>query len=63
MQKTEHVLASIAFHIETSHLFYRAKQMTGFYMKHNTAEWLKSKVRLGPCETFMMETFFSKIVF
>ena len=38
MQKTEHIVASIAFHIETSHLFYRAKRMTGFYMKHNTAE-------------------------
>ena len=27
---------SVTFHIETSHLFCRAKQMTGFYMKHNT---------------------------
>ena len=27
---------SIAFHIETSRLFCSAKQMTGFYMKHNT---------------------------
>ena len=25
---------SDAFHIETSHLFCRAKQTTGFYMKH-----------------------------
>ena len=30
---------SVVFHIETSHLFCSAKQMTGFYMKHNT--WLK----------------------
>ena len=27
---------SVAFHMETSHLFCSAKQMTGFYMKHNT---------------------------
>ena len=27
---------SVAFHIETSHFFCSAKQMTGFYMKHNT---------------------------
>ena len=26
---------SVAFHIETSHLFCRAKQMTGFYVKRN----------------------------
>ena len=25
--------SSVAFHIETSYLFYSAKQMTGFYMK------------------------------
>ena len=28
--------SGVAFHIETSHLFSRAKQMTGFYMKSNT---------------------------
>ena len=27
---------SVAFHIGTSYLFWRAKQMTGFYMNHNT---------------------------
>ena len=27
---------SVMFHIETSHLFCRAKQMSGFYMKRNT---------------------------
>ena len=27
---------SVAFHMETSYLFCRAKQMNGFYMKHNT---------------------------
>ena len=27
---------SVAFHIETSHFFCSAKQMTGFYMKRNT---------------------------
>ena len=37
----EHVLTHFirpvtAFHIETRHLFCSAKQMTGFYMKHNT---------------------------
>ena len=26
--------SSVAFHIETSHLFCRAKEMTSFYMKH-----------------------------
>ena len=32
---------SVAFHIETSHLFSRAEQMTGFYMKHNTGfKWI-----------------------
>ena len=25
----------VAFHIETNHLFFRIKQMTGFYMKDN----------------------------
>ena len=34
---------SVAFHIETSHLFCRAKQMTGFYMKRNTGlKWVNS---------------------
>ena len=33
---------SIAFHIETSHLFCRANQVTGFYIKHNTGlKWVK----------------------
>ena len=27
---------SVAFHIETNHLFSSAKQVTGFYMKCNT---------------------------
>ena len=32
----------VAFHIETSHLFYRANQMTGFYMKRNKGLiWVK----------------------
>ena len=31
--------SSVAFHIETSHLFSSAKQMIGFYMKCNT--WIK----------------------
>ena len=32
---------SAAFHIETSHLFCSAKQMTGFYMKRNTGlKWV-----------------------
>ena len=30
------------FHIETSHLFFRAKQMAGFYMKRNAGQkWVK----------------------
>ena len=34
---------SVAFHIETSHLFSSAKQMTGFYMKRNTGQkWAKT---------------------
>ena len=28
---------NVVFHIETSQLFCRAKQLTGFYMKRNTA--------------------------
>ena len=33
---------SVVFHIETSHLLFRAKQMTGFYMKRNTRlKWVK----------------------
>ena len=33
---------SVVFHIETSHLFCSAKQMTGFYMKRNTGlKWVK----------------------
>ena len=31
-----YILASFAFHIETSHFFCTAKQMAGFYMKRNT---------------------------
>ena len=37
----------VVFHIETSHLFCRAKQLTGFYMKSNTR--LK-RVNLYPCK-------------
>ena len=34
--------SSFAFHIETSHLFCRAKQMAGFYMKFSTVrKWVK----------------------
>ena len=37
---------SVAFHIETSHLFCFAKQITGFYMKRNTAlKWVKKQYR------------------
>ena len=33
---------NVAFHIETSHLFCFAKQVTGFYMKRNTGlKWVK----------------------
>ena len=35
---------SVAFHIETSHLFCKAKQMTGFYMKRCTGlKWDKQE--------------------
>ena len=35
---------SLAFHIETSHLFRRTKQITGFYMKRNTGlKWGKPR--------------------
>ena len=33
-------LPSIAFKIETSHCFYSAKEMAGFYMKSNTGQKL-----------------------
>ena len=34
---------SVAFHIETSHLFCRAKQITGLYMKLNTGlKWVNA---------------------
>ena len=33
---------SVAFHIETSHWFYFAREMTGSYMKFNTMlNWVK----------------------
>ena len=48
-----------AFHIETSHLFCRAKQITGFYMKRNTGlKWVniqsscfQKKLRAGSLTT------------
>ena len=30
---------SVTYHIETSHLFCFAKQMTGFHMKCKTNDW------------------------
>ena len=40
---------SVAFHIETSHLFCRTKQMTGFYVKRsNGLKWVNpSRVQLS----------------
>ena len=36
------VLPNVAFHIETSHLFCTANQMTGSYIKRNTdLKWVK----------------------
>ena len=36
---------SVAFHIETSHLFSSVKQMTGFYIKCNIGlEWVNSEI-------------------
>ena len=37
----------VAFHMETSHLLCREKQMTRFYMKHNTGlKWVKHTILL-----------------
>ena len=37
--------STVAFHIETSRLFYRANQMVGFYMKRNTGlKWINLAV-------------------
>ena len=38
---------SVAFHIETSHLFCKAKQMAGFYMKRNAGLKLVKYVEKG----------------
>ena len=38
---------SVAFDIETSHLFCRAEQMTSFYMRHNTGQKWVNKIRYG----------------
>ena len=36
---------SVAFHIETSHLFRRVNQMSGFYIKRNTGlNWVNLKL-------------------
>ena len=34
--KLTHFKPNVAFHIEISHLIFRANQMTGFYMKCNS---------------------------
>ena len=40
--------SQVLFHIKTSHLFCSAKQMTGFYMKHNTGlKWVKNSWTLS----------------
>ena len=40
---------SVVFYIETSHLNYSANQMTGFYMKYNTAlKYINSFGTSGP---------------
>ena len=46
---------SVAFHIETSHLFSRAKQMTGFYMKFNNALKWVSKIDFQDSAKFPIE--------
>ena len=38
--------SSVEFHIETSHLICRAKQVTGFYMKCNTGPKWVNQIRL-----------------
>ena len=39
---------SVAFLIETSHLFCRAKQITGFYMKRNTGlKWVNNTIQIS----------------
>ena len=38
--------ASVAFHVETGHLIFSAKQVTDFYMKRNTnLKSIKQKMR------------------
>ena len=45
---THFIQPSIAFHIESSHLFCCAKQVTGFYMKRNTGmKWVNSRIGLN----------------
>ena len=44
---------SVVFHIETSHLFCCAKQMTGFYMKRSTRlKWIKYASEFGIVSKF-----------
>ena len=45
----------VAFHIETSHLFSRAKQMTGFNVKFNTALKWVSKIDFQDSAKFSIE--------
>ena len=45
--------SSVAFHIETSHLFCSAKQMTGFYMKPTTGlKWINIELE-WQCYSFI----------
>ena len=47
---------SPAFHIEISHLFGSAKQMTGFYMKPNTGQkWVENMDFLLRCFMLLMD--------
>ena len=54
---------SIAFHIETNHLFSRAKQITGFYMKSNAGlKWVKD-VKIGYFSDYMrLPCYTSKLI-
>ena len=59
--------SSVVFHVETSHLFCRAKQMTGFYMKRNTGlECVKytGVTFLTPvqCLCCLLQTFFDSFL-
>ena len=57
--------STVAFHIENSHLFCFAKQMTGFYIKRNTGlKWVKRTFQRSlPFLIFLLLKWFSSSLF